>query len=306
MARVIGIRIVQGWLTLLGLAILAFLVQFVIPGDPVRMLAPRTPSAEVAQRIRAQLGLDRPWWEQLGRYLIRVAQGDLGESYVRRQPVARLIAARLPATTVLACAGVLAEILIGFPVGVALALSPRLRRWLSGFNLLLLSTPTFVIGLALLLALGFGARLFPTTGGAGLRELILPALTLGLAGTPWYAGVVRDRLEESLGSAYIRMAVAKGLPNRWILLRHCFPHILPAVVTMAGMDFGAYLSGVVVVEAIFGWPGIGLLAVQAMQTLDRPVVMGTVLVGGAAVVVMNGIADILRMILDPRAREGVG
>ncbi len=306
MARLIGIRIAQGLLTLLGLIVLTFLVQFVIPGDPVRMLAPRTPSAEVAQRIRAQLGLDRLWWEQLGRYLIRVAQGDLGESYVRRQPVARLIAGRLPATAALALAGVVAEILIGFPIGVALALSSRLRRWLSGLNLILLSLPTFVIGLALLLALGFGARLFPTTGGAGLRELILPALTLGLAGTPWYAGVVRDRLEESLGSAYVRMAVAKGLPNRWILFRHCFPHVFPALVTMAGMDLSAYLSGVVVVETIFGWPGIGLLAVQGMQTLDRPLVMGTVLVGGAAVVLLNGIVDMLRMVLDPRTREGLG
>ncbi|MCS7352417.1 MAG: ABC transporter permease, partial [Anaerolineae bacterium] len=105
---------------------------------------------------------------------------------------------------------------------------------------------------------------------------------------------------------YVRMAVAKGLPNRWILIRHCLPHVFPAVATMAGMDFGVYLSGVVVVETIFGWPGIGLLAVQAMQTLDRPVVMGTVLVGGAAVVLLNGIVDILRMFLDPRARDGIG
>lgn len=306
MARFIGIRALQGLVTLLGLVVLAFLVQFVIPGDPVRMLAPRTPTEEVAQRIRAQLGLDRPWWEQLGRYLTRIAQGDLGESYVRRQPVARLILGRLPATAALALAGVLAEILLGFPIGVAMALSPRLRRGLSGLNLVLLSLPTFVIGLSLLLALGFWLRLFPTTGGAGLRELILPAFTLGLAGTPWYAGVIRDRLEESLGSSYVRMAVAKGLPNRWILVRHCFPHVLPAVVTMAGMDFSAYLSGVVVVETIFGWPGIGLLAVQAMQTLDRPVVMGTVLVGGAAVVLLNGVVDLLRMFLDPRAREGIG
>ncbi len=306
MARFIGARAFQGLVTLLGLVVLAFLVQFVIPGDPVRMLAPRTPTEEVAQRIRAQLGLDRPWWEQLGRYLTRIAQGDLGESYVRRQPVARLILGRLPATAALALAGVLAEILLGFPVGVAMALSPHLRRWLSGLNLVLLSLPTFVIGLSLLLAMGFWLRLLPTTGGTGLRELILPALTLGLAGTPWYAGVIRDRLEESLGSSYIRMAVAKGLPNRWILVRHCFPHVLPAVVTMAGMDFSAYLSGVVVVETIFGWPGIGSLAVQAMQTLDRPVVMGTVLVGGAAVILLNGVVDMLRMFLDPRAREGIG
>ncbi|MDW8065485.1 MAG: ABC transporter permease [Anaerolineae bacterium] len=306
MARFVGIRTLQGLVTLLGLIVLAFLAQFVIPGDPVRMLAPRTPTEEVAQRIRTQLGLDRPWWEQLGRYLIRVAQGDLGESYVRRQPVARLIVGRLPATAALALAGVLAQILLGFPIGIAMALSPRLRRWLSGLNLILLSLPTFVIGLSLLLALGFGLRLFPTAGGIGLRELILPALTLGLAGTPWYAGVIRDRLEESLGSPYVRMAVAKGLPNRWILIRHCLPHVFPAVATMAGMDFGVYLSGVVVVETIFGWPGIGLLAVQAMQTLDRPVVMGTVLVGGAAVVLLNGIVDILRMFLDPRARDGIG
>jgi ABC-type dipeptide/oligopeptide/nickel transport system permease component len=306
MARFIGMRVAHGAVTLLGLIVLTFALQFIIPGDPVRMLAPRTPSEEVARRIRAQLGLDRPWWEQLGRYLLRVAQGDLGESYVRRQPVARLIAGRLPATAALALAGVLAEILLGLPVGIAMALSPRLRGLLSGLNLILLSMPTFVVGIALLLALGFGARLFPTTGGAGLRELILPALTLGLAGTPWYAGVVRDRLEESLGSSYVRMAVAKGLPNRWILFRHCLPHVFPALATMAGMDLGAYLSGVVVVEAIFGWPGIGLLAVQAMQTLDRPVVMGTLLVGGASVIALNGVADGLRMILDPRTREEVG
>lgn len=132
---------------------------------------------------------------------------------------------------------------------------------------------------------------------------MLPALTLGLVGAPWYAQIVADQMSDSLSSAYVRTAVAKGLTNGHILRHHVLRNVLSPALTMIGMDLGAYLSGVVTVEVVFGWPGIGLLAVESLQNLDRPVVMGTVLVGAVAVVFFNLLADLLRMYVDPRTRQ---
>ncbi len=303
MARTLIRRLALGLIAVLGVAMLAFLLEFVIPGDPARAIAPRAQSAAVLANIRAQLHLNRPLAVQFVDYFAALFHGNLGTSYVQRQSVASLIGPRLAATGTLALAGVVAEVLIGGTFGLLATLYPRVRAAVTAVNLVLLSLPQFVLGLVLLLVFGFRLHMAPVTGGAGPAEIVLPALTLGLVGAPWYAQIVADQMADSLSSAYVRTAVAKGLTDRHILRHHVLRNVLSPVLTMIGMDLGSYLSGVVTVEVVFGWPGIGLLAVESLQNLDRPVVMGTVLVGAVAVVVFNLLADLLRMFVDPRTRE---
>ena len=303
MARTLIRRVAFGVIAVLGVAALAFLLEFVVPGDPARAIAPRAQSAAVLENIRIQLHLNRPLVVQFADYFSELFRGNLGTSYVQRQSVTGLIMPRLATTGWLALAGVVAEVIIGGALGILSTLYARVRAVVAAVNLTLLSLPQFVVGLLLLLIFGFRLHLAPVTGGAGPAEIVLPALTLGLVGAPWYAQIVADQMADSLASAYVRSAVAKGLSNRYILWRHVLRNVLSPAITMIGMDLGAYLSGVVTVEVVFGWPGIGLLAVDSLQNLDRPVVMGTVIVGAVAVVAFNLIADVLRMYVDPRTRE---
>ncbi|HUA41863.1 MAG TPA: ABC transporter permease [Streptosporangiaceae bacterium] len=303
MARTLIRRVAFGVIAVLGVAVLAFLLEFVVPGDPARAIAPRAQSAAVLENIRIQLHLNRPLIVQFLDYFGELFRGNLGTSYVQRQSVTSLIGPRLLTTGWLALAGVIAEVIIGGTLGILSTLYPRLRAAVAAVNLTFLALPQFVVGLVLLLIFGFRLHMAPVTGGAGPAEIVLPALTLGLVGAPWYSQIVADQMADSLSSAYVRTAVAKGLPDRYILWRHVLRNVLSPAITMIGMDLGAYLSGVVTVEVVFGWPGIGLLAVNSLQNLDRPVVMGTVIVGAIAVVLFNLIADVLRMYVDPRTRE---
>jgi len=303
MARTLIRRLGFGVIAVLGVAVLSFLLEFVVPGDPARAIAPRAQSAAVLANIRIQLHLNQPVIIQFLDYFGDLFRGNLGTSYVQRQSVTSLIGPRLATTGWLALAGVIAEVILGGGLGILATLYPRVRAAVGAVNLTLLALPQFVVGLLLLLLFGFKLHLAPVTGGAGLPEIVLPALTLGLVGAPWYAQIVADQMADSLASAYVRTAVAKGLPDRYILWRHVLRNVLSPAITMIGMDLGAYLSGVVTVEVVFGWPGIGLLAVNSLQNLDRPVVMGTVIVGAVAVVFFNLVADVLRMYVDPRTRE---
>ncbi|HEY1643406.1 MAG TPA: ABC transporter permease [Streptosporangiaceae bacterium] len=302
MARTLIRRIGYGLIAVLGVAILAFILEFVVPGDPARAIAPRAGSAEVLRNIRLQLHLNQPLAVQFADYFAGLLHGNLGTSYVQRQPVATLIGQRLAATGWLALAGVAAEVVIGGALGLAATVFRRVRVAVSAVNLVLLAIPQFVVGLVLLLVFGFQLHAAPVTGGAGAAQIVLPALTLGLVGAPWYAQIVADQMQDSLASAYVRTAVAKGLTDRYILRRHVLRNVLSPAITMVGLDLGAYLSGVVTVEVVFGWPGIGQLAVSSLQNLDRPVIMGTVIVGAVAVVAFNLLADLVRMQVDPRTR----
>lgn len=302
MAKRLTVRFGLAAVAVFGVVVLTFILQYVVPGDPAKLLAPRAPSAAVLQSIRDQLHLDRPVLVQFAYYVGGLLHGSLGQSYVQREPVATLIAQRLPATGMLALAGVVCEMVLGTVLGILAALKPSVRRVMYGVNLLLLSTTYFVLGLALLLLFGFRLGIAPVTGGEGLPQLVLPAITLGLIGLPWYAQIVQDAMRDSLSSSYVRTAMAKGLSDRRIVMGHVIRNVLSPVVTMTGLDLGAYLSGVVIVETVFGWPGMGKLAVDSMSNLDRPVVMGTVLVGTIAVVAFNILADVVRWYIDPRTR----
>lgn len=303
MARAVIRRLVFGVIAVAGVVVLAFLLEFVVPGDPAKAIAPRANSQAVLASIRAQLHLNQPLVVQFADYFGNLLRGNLGTSYVQRQSVASLIGPRLLTTGVLALAGVIAEVLIGGALGVLATLYGRVRTLVSAVNLTLLAIPVFVLGLLLLLVFGFRLGIAPVTGGTGPAQLVLPALTLGLIGAPWYAQIVADQMQDSLASAYVRTAVSKGLSDSYILRRHVLRNVLSPAITMIGLDLGSYLSGVVTVEVVFVWPGIGLLAVNSLHDLDRPVVMGTVIVGAVAVVAFNLLADVTRMFVDPRTRE---
>ncbi|MDR2984296.1 MAG: ABC transporter permease [Nocardiopsaceae bacterium] len=305
MARALIRRLVFGIIAVAGVVVLAFLLEFVVPGDPAKAIAPRAQSAAVLENIRVQLHLNQPLIVQFGDYFGNLLRGNLGTSYIQRQSVTSLIGPRLLTTGVLALAGVIAEVIIGGALGIAATLYGRVRALVSAINITLLAVPIFVLGLLLLLLFGFNLGIAPVTGGSGPAQLVLPALTLGLIGAPWYAQIVADQMQESLASSYVRTAVSKGLPDSYILRRHVLRNVLSPALTMVGLDLGSYLSGVVTVEVVFIWPGIGLLAVNALHNLDRPVVMGTVIVGAVAVVLFNLVADVLRMFVDPRTREEV-
>jgi ABC-type dipeptide/oligopeptide/nickel transport system permease component len=304
-ARAVIRRVAFGLIAVFGVIVLAFLLEFVVPGDPAKAIAPRAQSVAVLASIRRQLHLNQPLIVQFASYFGNLLHGNLGTSYIQRVSVASIIGPRLIDTGALALAGVVAEVIIGGGLGLLATLYPRVRGLISSVNLTLLAIPVFVLGLLLLLVFGYQLHLAPVTGGADPAHIVLPALTLGLIGAPWYAQIVADQMQESLASSYVRTAVSKGMSDRYILRKHVLRNVLSPAITMIGLDLGSYLSGVVTVEVVFIWPGIGLTAVDALQNLDRPVVMGTVIIGAVAVVFFNLVADVLRMFVDPRTREEV-
>ncbi|MEV4972266.1 ABC transporter permease [Streptomyces scopuliridis] len=301
MARRIGIRILLGLFTVTAVVLLTFVLQYVVPGDPARSIAGPKASPEVLAEIRARLRLDDPLWSQLGHYLSSVASGNLGTSYSHDRPVLSLILERLPATAVLAAAALAVEVVLGGLWGLWEALRPK-RNWLlATINVGLLSMPVFSLGFLLLLFFGYQLPIFPIDGGTGPAQIVLPALTLGILGAPYYANVVRDSVREALSSAYVRTAVAKGLSRRRIVTRHVLRNTASPVTTLLGMDVAVFLSGVVFVETIFGWPGIGQLQTAAFAALDRPLLTGTVIVAATLVVTANLLVDLIRTAIDPRA-----
>ena len=302
MARGLIVRLALGVLTIVGVLILTFVLMYLLPGDPARTIAGPRATPETLELVRANLNLNASLGEQLWTYLSRALQGDLGVSYVRREPVLQIIFERLPATALLTLCGLLGSVLVGGAFGVWDSLRPRRSRILAVVNVGLLSIPTFSLGFALLLLLGYQLSLFPITGGTGPAELVLPALTLTLYGMPYYANLVRDGMQEALAAPYTRTAVGKGLPRRRVLTRHVLRNAFSPVLTVIGLDFAILMSGVVFVESVFSWPGIGQLQTQAFADVDRPLLMGTVVVAALVVVTANLIVDVVRNFVDPRTR----
>jgi peptide/nickel transport system permease protein len=289
---------------LLGVSLVTFCLTYMIPADPVAMIAGRTSTPEVREQIRRQLGLDRPLYLQYAQYASRLVQGDMGKSYARKSDVAPLIASRLPPTLLLMLGAILAELVIGLPAGIYAAT----RRGRFGDKLamtlsfLTVSTPQFVLGLTLLYVFAYVVNWFPLGGYGSLSHLILPALTLGLAGGGWYSRMMRSSMIEVLRQDYIRTARAKGMPEWRVTMVHGFRNAVLPIIAMIGLDIGIFMSGVVVVENVFGWPGIGQLMWQAIQSLDIPIIMGITTVAAVFIVSGNLIADLLSPLIDPRIR----
>ncbi|RIY02488.1 ABC transporter permease [Aureimonas flava] len=304
MAIYLARRLVQAVLILLGVSLVTFALLYLLPADPARQIAGRTASAAQVAGIRAQLGLDQPFPVQYARYLGRLVQGDLGRSYLQRSEVAELIRARLPASLLLMLAAILCELALGLTMGMLAAV----RRGRSSDHALMVasfvtvSAPQFVVGLLLLYVFAVRLGWFPIGGYGTFAHLVLPALTLGILGAGWYARMMRSSMVDVLRQDYMRTARAKGLRRWTILARHALPNAILPVVAMIGIDIGLFMSGIVVVESVFGWPGIGQLAWQAIQRVDLPVIMGVTLVSAVAIVLGNLLADLVAPFVDPRIK----
>lgn len=298
-------RLVQSALILLGVAAITFLLLYALPADPARMIAGRSATAQTVANIRHELGLDRPLIVQFVSYLGGLLQGDLGRSYAQKTEVWTLIAARLPATLTLMAAGIVVEVAIGMTLGTLAAVMRGgfVDRLVMMSAFVGVSAPQFVVALMLLYVFAVTLGWFPMSGYGSFAHVVLPAMTLGLLGAGWYARMVRSAMIDVLNQDYIRTARAKGLSARRVIFRHALPNAILPVIAMIGIDIGQFMGGVVVVEAVYGWPGIGQLAWQAIQQVDVPIIMGVTLTSALAIILGNLVADLVAPIIDPRIRS---
>ncbi|MCX7560679.1 ABC transporter permease [Sulfitobacter sp. F26204] len=297
-------RVIQSLLILLGVSLITFVLLYWLPADPVRQIAGRSATAQTVENIRQQLGLDQPLWVQYWRYLTGLVQGDLGRSYLQKTEVSTLIASRLPASLLLMAGAIFAELLIGLSMGVIAALrrGTATDQSLMIVSFIGVSAPQFVVGLLLLYVFAVQLGWFPIGGYGTFAHLVLPSMTLGILGSGWYSRMMRSSMIEVLRQDYVRTARAKGLTRLRVIFRHALPNAILPIIAMIGIDIGIFMGGIVVVESVFGWPGIGQLAWQAIQRVDIPIIMGVTLVSAAAIVIGNLLADLISLLVDPRIR----
>ncbi|MEV5328805.1 ABC transporter permease [Nonomuraea sp. N2-4H] len=302
----IGWRLLAGLGVLWGAATLTFLVVHFTPGDPAEAVVGgegAAPTPEVLAQVRAEYGLDRPWFEQYVSHLWRIAHGDFGTSYRLHTPVTQAIGEQAAATVELAVAAALTGLFLAVAIALATAGRRRWRGLASVVELVAASTPTFWLGIVLLTVFSFGLRLLPSTGGQGFASLVLPALCLALPIAGVLGHVLREALEEVLEEPFIVSARARGLSDTVVRLRHALRHALTPLVTMTGFWVGALLGGAVVTETLFTRQGIGRLLVSAVNAKDLPLVLGVVLLSALVYVLVNLLVDLLYLVIDPRLKE---
>src|ERR1043166_2779840 len=288
--------------TLLGVLVVAFLLLYVAPGDPVQAMIGERADPETIARLRAQLHLDDPLYARFGFYVGNVVRGDLGRSYITNRPITQDIRERFPKTLQLAGAAMLLATCIGISLGVVSARRPGglADRFALGLAYVGISFPVYWVGLLLILFFAVTLRWLPPSGFGSLRFLVLPALTLGMRSIAFLARMTRSTMMEALNSDFIRTARAKGLSERVVTARHALRNALIPIITVLGLDFGAYLTGSILTETIFSWPGIGRYVVNAIARRDLPAIQGAVLFLSAVFVLVNLLTDIAYAKADPR------
>lgn len=300
-------RAAQAVPVLLGVTLVVFLLTYKLPGDPARALAGERYREEDLARIRTELGLDRPAPVQYADYVARLARADLGTSFATGRPVSDELAERFPRTMVLAVASLSVAVLFGLLLGVLSARHPH--GWIDRLSMVFalggLSLPVFVSAILLLWLFAVTLRWLPPSGWIADEPLsiVLPAATLGFRSAAMLARMTRATLLEVLAADYVRTGRAKGCPELTVLVRHALRNALVPVITVAGLDFGSYLSGSVLTESIFAWPGVGQYAMQAILRRDFPAIQGTVLFLSLIFVFVNLVVDLLYGVLDPRIRK---
>jgi ABC-type dipeptide/oligopeptide/nickel transport system permease component len=297
-------RLAQTVPILFLVATLVFSLIHLIPGDPVEILLGESAREADVEALRARLGLDRPLGAQYLAFLSGLARGDLGVSVASGRPVTEMIREHYPATLELALAGMLVALILALPLGVSAAL--QRDRWLDHgsrfFALLGVSIPNFWLGPVLILLFSVHWNLLPVSGRGTWRHLILPAVTLGTALAGLLTRMVRSSLTEELRRPYLATARAKGLSRPEVVVRHALSNALIPVVTVVGLQFGALLTGTIITETIFSWPGLGRLLIQAIRTRDYPLVQAGVLIIAVTYVLVNLATDVVYAWLDPRIR----
>ncbi|MDH4121011.1 MAG: ABC transporter permease [Deltaproteobacteria bacterium] len=287
-----------------GVVTLVFLLVHLVPGDPAQIMLGENALPGDVSALRSRLELDRPLAEQYGLFLGRVLRGDVGRSFISQRPVAQEIAARLPATAELMVGAMAVALALAFPLGVTAALYHG--RWpdrlASLFALLGVAMPSFWLGPMLILLFAIRLDWLPVNERGGLDNLVLPAVTLGTALAALLSRMIHASLLEVMGEDYIRTARAKGLGERAVVWGHAMGNALIPVVTVAGLQIGVLLSGAIITESIFDWPGLGTLLLDAINTRDYPVVQGCVLTISITYILVNLATDLLYGWLDPRIR----
>jgi peptide/nickel transport system permease protein len=289
-------------LVLLGVMLVTFsLVQ--MTGDPTSALLGPDAARQDVERVRHELGFDEPLPIQFAQYVLRIAHGDFGRSFSFRQPALPLVVERLPATLLLASAAMLVNLLISVPLGVISAV--RRGSWVDWLGTALVfsgqSMPVFWLGIVLILVLSLQLRLLPPSG-FGPENLIMPALVLGLHGAAYQTRLLRSAMLEVLSQDYLRTARSKGLPEQLVVMRHALRNALITVVTASGVQFAVLMGGSVIVETIFAWPGVGSLAVLAINSRDVNLVVTTAFVFAVFILLVNTVVDLSYGWIDPRVR----
>ena len=299
-------RVLTAFAVVLGVGCLVFFLLHLVPGDPVEvMLGESARPADKAALERA-LGLDQPLPVQFGRYLTSLSRFDLGTSLYSKRPIRDLLLERLPATVELGVAALVVALLLAVPLGVLAAVKQG-TAWdvgAMGVALCGVSIPNFWMGPMLILVGSVWLGWFPVSGRDGILSLVLPALTLGTALAAILSRMIRSALLEVLHEDFMRTARGKGLPDRIVIVRHGLRNALLPVITLVGLQLGALLSGAVITETVFSWPGIGSLVVEAIHRRDYPVVQAAVLCISASYVVLNVLTDLAYAWIDPRVRLG--
>ncbi len=288
--------------TLAGVLAVTFLLLYVAPGDPVQaMVGERADSSTIA-RLRAELHLDDPLPLQFVRYVGGVVRGDLGTSYITRRPILDDLLERFPATLELAGAAMLFAAVTGISLGIYSAWRPGglADRLGAVAAYLAVSFPVYWVGLLLILLFAVTLRWLPPSGARGPRYLILPALTLGMRSVAVVSRMTRAAMREMLGADFVRTARAKGLGEVRVVLRHAFRNALLPVLTVLGLDFGSYLTGSILTETIFSWPGVGRYVLTAIEKRDLPAIQGSILFLSVVFVLVNLLTDVLYAKVDPR------
>ena len=314
-------RLLHGMFVLWAMSALVFLALYAI-GNPVDLLADPQADAADKARVLQSLGLDRPLWAQYGRFLLLAVQGDFGRSFVHGSPAIPLILSRLPATLELATTALVIALAVGLPLGLIAGLRPssRLGRLFSALAFAGFTLPTFWVGLMLILVFAVTLGWLPAGGreGAvalsgiewaflsleGWRYLILPALTLALFKSALVIRLTAQATRDTLTQPFIRTARAKGLGEAAVVRRHVLPNILIPLITVLGMEFGGLVAFAVVTESIFGWPGMGKLLIEAINALDRPVVVAYLMITTTLFVGLSLLIDLTYTLIDPRVRLG--
>ena len=307
MSKYIVRRVLWMFVVLFFVSLITFLLVYAVPSNKARSIAGTKATPEVLARITKEYGFDKPVYEQFGIYEWHLLHGNLGYSYQTQLSVASSIWQRFPATVMVAMFGIFFELLIGIPIGMISALKQYSfrDRAFTVFSLLGIAAPSFWLGLILMYAFAFKIHIFQLGGYDGWAHPwygVLPGLTLGLGGAAWYSRMLRSSMLDILNTDYVKAARAKGLPERTVVRRHILRNAWSPIITLLGMDVGWFLGGVLVIEVVFGIPGIGQQAWQAILTQDTPMIMGTVVFAALLIVVANLVTDIAYTWLDPRVK----
>jgi peptide/nickel transport system permease protein len=303
MLKVVFMRIGRAALVMWGVATLVFFLAR-LSGDPVALMVPEgTPPADI-ERLRVALGLDQPLIVQYFDFWKEMAQGNFGRSIIYSRPALDVVLDRLPATGQLAVLAMAAALLVAIPLGVASAVRPEgtLDRVATNIAIFFQATPGFVVGILLILFLSVQFGLLPTGGRGQWYHLIMPVITLGQGAFPTLFRITRSGMNDVIQRDYIRTAHAKGLPPRVVVWRHALRNAALPIVTIGGIQFGGLMGGAAIAETVFAWPGMGLLAIQAIERRDYPIVQTVLLIGAFFYVIANTLVDLLYVALDPRTR----